>query len=84
VGASQITAAEPLSLHRWISRSRPPNSAAAHAHPCARRLTNVPFCRPRDLLIQFIARKLRHGSGTSEYRIRSISYTTTRVPVSRP
>jgi len=30
VGASQITAAEPLSLHRWISRSRPPNSAAAH------------------------------------------------------
>jgi hypothetical protein len=31
-GASQITAAaEPLSLHRWISRSLPPNSAAAHA-----------------------------------------------------
>jgi len=31
-GASQITAAaEPLSLHRWISRSLPPNSATAHA-----------------------------------------------------
>jgi hypothetical protein len=31
VGASQITASEPLSLHRWISRTRPSNSAAAHA-----------------------------------------------------
>jgi hypothetical protein len=33
--------------------------------PCARRLTNVPFCRPRDLLFQFIVRKVRRDSGTS-------------------
>jgi hypothetical protein len=34
-------------------------------HPCARQLTNVPFCRPGDLLFQFIVRKVRRESGTS-------------------
>lgn len=50
-GASQIAAAAEF-------RDRP-------RHPCARRLTNVPFCRPGDVLFQFIVRRVRRESGTS-------------------
>jgi hypothetical protein len=65
-GASQITAgAEPLSLHRWISRSLPPNSAAAHAIHVPGGSRMFRFVVPGDLLFQFIVRKVRRESGTS-------------------
>ena len=64
--ASQITAAartsQPAPLDFEESSSKFPGRLC---HPCARRLTNVPFCRPGDLLFQFIVRKVRRDSGTS-------------------
>jgi hypothetical protein len=74
-GASQITAAaEPLSLHRQISRSLPPNSATAHAIHALRQRRYACSHSPRNLPAQVIQILKTRCSSLRVHRIRKVWY----------